>query len=92
MRLVFFVFLAVAAHLGITPDLTDTENADVKTLAATAATHSSAQDKKVCQICRLEVRGTKIPGSAFVAMSNHHAFMLLLGPVGDRGYCEDPKP
>jgi hypothetical protein len=75
---VLFVFLVVAARLGFTLDLTDTENADVKTLAAGAATDGRAQDKKICQVRHQKMRGAKIPGAAFVAMRNHHDALLLL--------------
>jgi hypothetical protein len=57
MRPVLFVFLAVATRLGFTPDLTDAENADGKTLAAVAATYGIAKDKEINQIFELQTRG-----------------------------------
>jgi len=53
-----FVFLAVKARFGFTPDLTDTENADGKTLAAIAATYGIAEDKEISQVFELQARGT----------------------------------
>jgi hypothetical protein len=87
-----FVVLAIAARLGVTPDLTESENADVKTPSAFTASHRSAQDKKIDQVRRLKMRGTKIPGSAYVAMSNHHAFLLLLRYWGYRACLDYAKP
>ena len=55
-RPVLLVFLAVAARVGFTPDLTDAENADGKTLAAGAATHGIAKDKEINQIFELQTR------------------------------------
>jgi hypothetical protein len=52
-----FAFLAVEARLGLTPDPTDTENADGKTLAAVAATHGIAKDQEINQIFELQTRG-----------------------------------
>jgi hypothetical protein len=83
MRLVLFVFLAFAARLDFTPYFTEAENADVQSLAAGAATDRSAQDKKICQVRHLKMRGTKIPGSAYVAMRNHHAMLLLFEAWGE---------
>ena len=57
-RLLLFVFLAVKARFGFTPDLTDTENADGKTLAAIAATYGIAEDKEISQVFELQARGT----------------------------------
>ena len=58
MRLVLFVFFAAATCFGFTPDLTDPENADGKTLAAVAATHGIAQDEEIAEIFEPQMRGT----------------------------------
>jgi hypothetical protein len=58
MRPVLFVFLAATARLGFTPDLTNPENADGKTLAALAATHGMAKDKEVTEIFESQMRRT----------------------------------
>jgi hypothetical protein len=79
------VFFAGAARLGITPDLTDPENANVKTPAAFTASDRRAQGKKKCQIRHLKMSGTQIPGPAYETMGNHHPFLLLLKPWGETG-------
>jgi hypothetical protein len=53
-----FVFLAVEARVGFTPDHTDIEKADGKTLAAMTATYGIAKNKEISQIFELQARGT----------------------------------
>jgi hypothetical protein len=55
---VLFQFLAAATRLGFTPDLTDSENADGKTLAAVPATEGIAKDEEMAQIFESQMRGT----------------------------------
>jgi hypothetical protein len=86
------VFVANVTHVGVAPYLADPKNADVKTLAAVAATHGMAQDKEINQIFELQTRGAEIPRSASAAICSHRVSTLRSDLKVDRGNLDYPKP
>ena len=92
LRLGLVFFVANVSRAGVTLYLADLKNADVRTLAAVAATYGMAQDKEINQIFRLQMRGAEVSRSACSAICSHRVSTLQSDIQVDRGYLDYPKP